>query len=119
MTGKPSPIFRCPGLSIERQRNKDGPSPTWIIWQPHSARIVMGDNFTQILKIVRWPVKTPTGEALQDWLVSGLNGPEKHPQNHRKKPKPLSEMEKLLDEIEQHAAATTRCLMQQWRLTKR
>jgi hypothetical protein len=28
----------------------------------------MGDNFTQILKIVRWPVKTPTGEALRDWL---------------------------------------------------
>lgn len=31
-----------------------------------------------------------------------MNGPERHPQNHRKKPKPLSEMEKLLDEIEQH-----------------
>ena len=80
MSGKPSPIFRCPGLSIERQRNKDGPSPTWIIWQPHSARIVMGDNFTQILKIVRWPVKTPTGEALRDWLVSwGYERPGKAP----------------------------------------
>ena len=31
-----------------------------------------------------------------------MNGPERHPQNHRKKLKPLSEMEKLLDEIEQH-----------------
>lgn len=31
-----------------------------------------------------------------------MSGPERHPQNHRKKPKQLSEMEKLLDEIEQH-----------------
>ena len=31
-----------------------------------------------------------------------MNGLERHPQNHRKKPKPLFEMEKLLDEIEQH-----------------
>lgn len=30
----------------------------------------MGDNYSQILKIARWPAKTPTGERLRDWLVS-------------------------------------------------
>ena len=36
------------------------------------------------------------------WCLGAMKGLEKHPKNHRKKPKQLSEMEKLLDEIEQH-----------------
>lgn len=88
MSGTPSPIFRKPGLSIERQRNKEGPSPVWIIWQPHNARIVMGDDFKAILKIARWPPKTPTGEALRDWLGAwGYERPGKAPQEPQEKTK--------------------------------
>lgn len=90
MSGTPSPIFRNPGLSIERQRNKEGPSPVWIIWQPHRARIVLGDDFKAILKIAKWPPKTPTGEALRDWLVSwGYERPGKAPQEPQEKTKTI------------------------------
>lgn len=50
----------------------------------------MGDNFTQILKIVRWPVKTPTGEALRDWLVSwGYERPGNAPAEPQEKTKTI------------------------------
>lgn len=70
---KPPSEFVVPGsLRIVRQVVREGPSPQWIMWRPHTAQGVSGEGpetFSAILKFAKWPPKTPTGEALRDWLV--------------------------------------------------
>lgn len=44
MTGKPSPIFRCPGLSIERQRNKDGIDALFHVLRWQRATTIRNHN---------------------------------------------------------------------------
>ena len=70
---KPPAEFNVPGsLMIRRQRMREGPSPVWILWKPHTAQSVHGESpesFSAILKFCQWPVGTPTGEALREWLV--------------------------------------------------
>lgn len=70
---KPSAEFKVPGaLSIVRQVVREGPSPQWTMWRPHTSQAVCGESpetFSAILKFAKWPPKTPTGERLRDWLV--------------------------------------------------
>ena len=73
MDQKPSSEFVVPGsLSVRRQRMREGPSPVWIVWRPHTCQSVSGDSpesFSQLLKLCKWPPGTPTGDRLRDWLV--------------------------------------------------
>ena len=58
--------FEKPGaLVVEYKRAKDGP-PHFLVWTPGTARICMDRK--AVLKAVRWPVKTATGDALRAWL---------------------------------------------------
>lgn len=70
---KPPAEFKVPGsLTIVRQVVREGPSPQWTMWRPHTSQAVAGNDpetFSAILKFAKWPAKTPTGERLRDWLV--------------------------------------------------
>lgn len=72
MESKPPDEFVVPGsLRVTRQRTREGPSPVWIVWRPHTAQAVAGDDakaFSAILKLCRWPASTPTGQLLREWL---------------------------------------------------
>ena len=57
---KPGSIF------IEYQQHREGPSPVYIAWKPHTAK-----SFTDtkaLLKFCGWPKSTPTGVELRAWL---------------------------------------------------
>ena len=62
-----SEVFYTPGaLRVERQTPREGPSPVFVAWKPHTAA-----TFTDVkalLKFAAWPKSTPTGQALRDWL---------------------------------------------------
>ena len=70
---KPAQVFEVPGsLKIERCRQREGPSPVWIIWTPGTSRPVAGSDqqaFRDILKAAKWPASTPTGQKLREWLA--------------------------------------------------
>ena len=55
-------------LFIERNRRREGPPVVYTVMAKNSAR-----PFTDtkaILKWVKWPKGTPTGDALREWLAS-------------------------------------------------
>jgi hypothetical protein len=55
-------------LFIERNRRREGPPIVYTVMNGTSAR-----PFTDtkaILKWVKWPKGTPTGDALRDWFAS-------------------------------------------------
>jgi len=60
--------FTAGQLWIERNRRREGPPVVYTVMSGKSAR-----PFTDtkaILKWVKWPKGTPTGDALRDWLAS-------------------------------------------------
>ena len=60
--------FTAGQLWIERNRRREGPPVVYTVMSGKSAR-----PFTDtkaILKWVRWPKGTPTGDALREWLAS-------------------------------------------------
>ena len=60
--------FVVPGeLYIHRFLAREGPSPYYIVWQKDSARVFMDQK--SILKHIKWPVKTPTGDAIREWFT--------------------------------------------------
>ena len=63
--------FCKPGsLIIEYQEHREGPSPVFVAWKPHTAA-----SFTDrssLLKFCAWPASTPTGKELRDWISSVL-----------------------------------------------
>lgn len=52
-------------LWIERQEDRDG-NVSFIAWKPHQSRVFF-DKKT-LLKFCKWPIKTPTGDSLREWL---------------------------------------------------
>lgn len=61
--------FQIPGaLIIERQRRREGPSPVWVAWKPHTSRLFT--DVKQLLRFAAWPKSTPTGERLREWISS-------------------------------------------------
>ena len=63
---KPEVFFTPGALRVERQTPREGPSPVFVAWKPHTAA-----TFTDakaLLKFAAWPKSTPTGQALRDWL---------------------------------------------------
>ena len=68
MSGMKSERFTAGQLWIERNRRREGPPVVYTVLCGNSAR-----PFTDpkaILKWVKWPKGTPTGDALREWLAS-------------------------------------------------
>ena len=62
-------VFHRPGsLYVLRSLRREGPSPVFIAWKPHSSRLFY--ERSPLLKFVAWPASTPTGRELRDWLDS-------------------------------------------------
>ena len=61
--------FEKPGaLLIERHVVREGPSPYFVVWRPHTSRMFYDRR--EMLKFIRWATGTPTREALDEWLAS-------------------------------------------------
>ena len=68
ISGMKSERFTAGQLWIERNRRREGPPVVYTVMSGKSAR-----PFTDpkaILKWVKWPKGTPTGDALREWLAS-------------------------------------------------
>ena len=60
--------FTAGQLFIERTKHREGPPVVYSVMSGNSARL-----FTEhkaLLRWVKWPSKTPTGDALREWLAS-------------------------------------------------
>ena len=58
--------FRKPGaLFVQYRRPREGP-PSFLVWMPGTSTICMDRK--ALLKHVKWPVKTQTGDELRAWL---------------------------------------------------
>lgn len=61
--------FLVPGsVLIERQLHREGPSPVFIAWKPHTSQSFTDEK--ELLKFVAWPKSTTTGTKIRDWLRS-------------------------------------------------
>ena len=57
-------LFTSPGIRIESRRNHNG--RTYLAWKPHVS--MWFNDRRSLLRWLAWPPKTPTGDALRDWL---------------------------------------------------
>ena len=61
-------------LWIERNRHREGPPVVYIVYKSNSSRPFT--NHKDIIRWVKWPKGTPTGDALRQWLASFEQKPE-------------------------------------------
>ena len=74
ISGMKSERFTAGQLWIERNRRREGPPVVYTVLSGKTAR-----PFTDpkaILKWVKWPKGTPTGDALREWLASFEQKPQ-------------------------------------------
>ena len=74
ISGMKSERFTAGQLWIERNRRREGPPVVYTVLCGKTAR-----PFTDpkaILKFVKWPKGTPTGDALREWLKSFEEKPQ-------------------------------------------
>ena len=67
---KRAQFFKPGSLMIEYQEHREGPSPVFVAWKPHTAQ-----SFTDrssLLKFAAWPASTPTGKELRAWVDEQL-----------------------------------------------
>jgi hypothetical protein len=74
MSGMKSERFTAGQLWIERNRRREGPPVVYTVLCGDSARPFTDSK--AILKWVKWPKGTPTGDALREWLASFDKKPE-------------------------------------------
>ena len=55
-------------LWIERNRRREGPEITYTVLSGNSSRLFT--DHKMILRHVKWPKGTPTGDLLREWLAS-------------------------------------------------
>lgn len=65
---KPERFSAGKELWIERNRHREGPPVVYIVYKGNSARPFT--DHKAILKWVKWPKSTPTGDALRQWLAA-------------------------------------------------
>ena len=59
--------FHIPGaLRVEQHRQREGIPVIYSVWQPGSAWFEADTK--QLIKRIKWPIKTPTGDALRAWI---------------------------------------------------
>jgi len=57
--------FIASGLRVERRHDRwNGTS--YMAWRPHVSMLFIDTK--ELLRFIAWPAKTPTGEALREWL---------------------------------------------------
>ena len=61
-------FFKPGSTFIERQVPREGPSPVFICWKPHTSQTFTDEK--ALLKFAGWPKSTPTGLELREWLES-------------------------------------------------
>ena len=66
--------FTAGQLWIERNRRREGPPVVYTVLCGKTARPFTDPK--EILKWVKWPKSTPTGDALRAWLASFDQKPE-------------------------------------------
>ena len=66
--------FTAGQLWIERNRRREGPPIVYTVMSGKSARLFTDTR--AILKWVKWPKGTPTGDQLRDWLASFEQKPQ-------------------------------------------
>ena len=64
---KRAQFFKPGSIFIERQMPREGPSPVFIAWKPHTSQSFTDEK--ELLKFAAWPKSTPTGD-LRKWLRS-------------------------------------------------
>ena len=55
-------------LWIERTKQREGPPFVYTCWSGKTSRLFTDRK--ALLKFVKWPSKTPTGDLLRQWLLS-------------------------------------------------
>lgn len=69
--------FHVPGaLLIEQHIVREGPSPYFVVWRPHTSRMFYSRR--ELLRWVKWPKGTPTRQAIDEFLDS-LEAPSEAP----------------------------------------
>ena len=66
--------FTAGQLWIERNRRREGPPVVFTVMSGKTARLFT--DHKAILKFVKWPKGTPTGDNLREWLASFDQEPE-------------------------------------------
>jgi hypothetical protein len=60
--------FVVPGeLYIHRFLAREGPPVYYIVWNKQSSKVFTDQK--AILKHIKWPIKTPTGDAIREWFT--------------------------------------------------
>jgi len=60
--------FTAGELWIERTKQREGPPYVYTCLSGKRSRLFTDPK--ALLKFVKWPPKTPTGDALREWLAS-------------------------------------------------
>ena len=69
--------FHMPGaLLIEQHIVREGPSPYFVAWKPHTSRLFYDRR--EMMRWIKWPKGTPTREAI-DAFLDGLDAPKAQP----------------------------------------
>jgi hypothetical protein len=55
-------------LWIERKKNREGPPISYTVLKGFSSMGFTGKK--EVLRFIRWPKGTPTGDAVREWLAS-------------------------------------------------
>ena len=66
--------FTAGQLWIQRTKQHEGPPVVYTCWSGKTSRLFTDRK--ALLKFVKWPPKTPTGDALREWLLSFEPKPE-------------------------------------------
>lgn len=61
-------FFKPGSILIERQVQREGPSPVFVAWKPHVSQSFTDEK--ALLKFAAYPKSTPTGVELREWLRS-------------------------------------------------
>ena len=64
--------FVADQLWIERTKQREGPPFVYTCWSGKTSRLFTDRK--ALLKFVKWPSKTPTGDLLRQWLLSFEKG---------------------------------------------
>ena len=60
--------FTAGQLWIERNKHREGPPIVYTVMSGNSSRLFT--DHKAILRWIKWPPKTPTGDALREWFAS-------------------------------------------------
>jgi hypothetical protein len=80
--------FTAPGVRIERHVSRVGKPPdvdtvtSYTVWRPHAS--IHCRTPAEVLRFIRWPVKTPTGDAIRAWLAHEEGPAAAEPQEQTK-----------------------------------